>query len=179
MSDPVKIFTERLLLRQWYKADYELFARMNADPDVMRFYPNTLTTDQSNELASKFESLIKKNGWGFWAVELLDKQQFIGFVGLNKPSYILPVSPCVEIGWRLSKKYWGNGYASEAAKAALNFAFETLKLDKVYSFTSVTNSKSLAVMERLGMGDEKSNFHHPIIPEGHSLSEHKLYKIEK
>lgn len=173
----MELKTERLLLRQWREADYEPFAALNADPDVMAFYPSTQTAERSLEMAKYFQGLIAEKGWGFWAVERLSDQRFLGFVGLHEPSYDLPVTPCVEIGWRLSKDAWGKGYATEAAKAALGFAFETLKLKQVYSFTSVGNLRSRAVMEKIGMSNTHANFEHPIIPEGHPLREHVLYKI--
>ena len=100
-------------------------------------------------------------------------------MGLHKPEIELPFTPCVEIGWRLSKKNWSNGYATEAARAALGFSFKTLQLDEVVSFTYLKNTKSKAVMKRLAMVDTKQNFEHPNIPMGHPLREHVLYKISK
>ena len=145
----------------------------------MEYYPSTLDEEQSNAMANKIKSIMSERTWGFWAVELLDEQQFIGFVGLHKPVYELPVSPCIEIGWRLAKEYWGKGYATEAGRASLKFAFEELALKEVYSFASVVNKKSWLVMQRLGMKNTNSNFEHPIIPENHHLREHVLYKITK
>ena len=178
MNDQIhSLKTERLLLRAWKPEDYPYFAQLNADPKVMEYYPETLSEDESNNMADKIQSLLLERSWGFWAVELIDKKQFIGFVGLHKPSYDLPVTPCVEIGWRLAKEYWGKGYATEAAQEALKFAFKELKLNEVYSFTSVTNKRSWSVMERLGMQNTHCNFEHPIIPEGNPLREHVLYKV--
>jgi len=171
--------TERLLLRKWRDDDLTDFAALNADPEVMEFFADVLDTKESNELAKEIIKRINENGWGFWAVELLSDNSFIGFVGLNKPSYDVPVDLCIEIGWRLAKKYWGHGYATEAAKASLEFAFNELKLDKVYSFASVGNKRSCAVMERLNMVDTNTPFQHPMIPEGSPLREHVLYKIDK
>ena len=179
MANIIEIETLRLNLRQWRQEDRPAFARLNADPMVMRYYPGVLSAKESNAMAQKMERLIHKQGWGFWAVEKRDDQRFIGFVGLNKPAYELPVTPCVEIGWRLAKEYWGCGYASEAAKACLNVAFNRLNLSDVYSFTSLTNTKSQAVMQRLGMTNTHANFEHPMIPENHPLREHVLYRIAK
>lgn len=103
----------------------------------------------------------------------------MGFVGLHETTYDLPVTPCVEISWRLAKKYWGKGYATEAAKASLAVAFTTLELYEIFSFTSVLNKKSRAVMERLRMTNTQENFEHPIIPKNHPLREHVLYQINK
>jgi len=161
MGRVIELQTERLFLRQWLSEDRPNFAKLNADPDVMEYYPNVLSTEESDAMAQKIESLIAKRGWGLWAVELIEKKSFIGFVGLHEPTYDLPVTPCVEIDWRLAKGYWGKGYATEAANAALGFAFTGLNLSEIYSFASVSNWKSLAVMERLGMINTKNNFEHP------------------
>ena len=179
MEKITQLKTDRLLLRQWQSEDYPPFARLNNDPIVMAYYPSVLTEPESNALAEKIKDLISQRGWGLWAVELKLNKQFIGFVGLHIPDASLPASPCVEIGWRLDKSSWGKGYATEAANAALTYAFETLHLDEVVSFTSVSNNKSRAVMERLNMTNTQENFEHPILPEGHKLREHVLYKIKK
>ena len=179
MPKIIELNTERLNLRQWHKDDYKNFALINADPLVMEFFPSVLPEDESNSLAKKIKSLIKKRGWGLWAVELKSKSKFIGFVGLHIPEIELPFNPCVEIGWRLSKEFWGNGFATEAAKAALEFAFETLCLREVVSFTSLENKRSQAVMERLGMINTGQYFKHPSIPVGSPLSDHVLYLITK
>jgi len=179
MAKIIELKTERLLLRRWKKRDFPVFSTMNADPLVMEYYPDVLTETESDAMAHKFESLLAKRSWGFWAVELIKEKRFIGFVGLHKPTYELPVTPCVEIGWRLGKEYWGNGYATEGAKASLKFAFEELNLNEVYSFTSVLNKKSRSVMARLNMQNTEANFEHPIIPKNHRLREHVLYKITK
>jgi RimJ/RimL family protein N-acetyltransferase len=169
--------TERLLLRQWRRLDYSVFAELNSDPEVMEYFPNLLTRKESDAVAEKCQSIISERGWGFWATELKSSGLFIGFVGLNKPKPTMPFSPCVEIGWRLHKSYWGKGYATEAAAEALRFCFETLGLIEVVSFTTLSNFRSRSVMERLGFRDTAQNFEHPDIPKGHSLSEHVLYKL--
>ena len=179
MTNIIELETSRLKLRQWRAEDSPLFAAINSDPAVMEFYPRVLESAESNTLADYFEELIVKTGWGFWAVEKKADCTFIGFVGLNEPTYDLPVTPCVEIGWRLAKNEWGNGYASEAAHAAIKMAFTHIDLTEIYSFSSVTNTKSIAVMQRLGMQDTECNFEHPIIPEHHPLREHVLYNINK
>ena len=177
MVKVTELETERLILRQWVESDYSLFALMNSDPEVMKFYPSILTGTESNTFAKKVKALIEKRGWGFWAVELKRKKLFVGFVGLHKPEVELPFNPCVEIGWRVSKEQWGNGYATEAALAALTFAFETLSLNEVVSFTTLENIRSQAVMERLNMVNTGKNFEHPSIEIGNPLREHVLYKI--
>jgi len=179
MTEVIELKTDRLILRQWENYDLLPFANMNADPDVMKYYPSTLSESESNQLANRIKGFITERSWGFWAVETINENEFIGFVGLHKPTYDLPITPCVEVGWRLSKPYWGKGYATEAAKESLRFAFEDLNLKAVYSFASVSNKRSISVMDRLNMVNTGNNFEHPIIPEGHSLREHVLYKITK
>jgi len=170
--------TPRLHLRNWRQQDWPEFARLNADPEVMEYYPTTLSTDESNELADKISTKLTDQGWGFWAVELKITSQFIGFVGLNQPIYDLPVSPCTEIGWRLAKPFWGMGYATEAGRIALDYGFTILALTEIYSFASTSNLRSISVMKRLNMTDTRQNFEHPIIPPNHPLREHVLYKID-
>lgn len=145
----------------------------------MEFFPNLLTEAESLAMAKKIQSLIEARGWGFWAVEIPDEEKFAGFVGLHTPSERLPCSPCVEVGWRLSKPLWGKGYASEAANACLAYAFTTLNLDTVVSFTAVPNVRSQAVMRKIGMWDTNQNFMHPDIDASSPLCEHVLYKISK
>jgi RimJ/RimL family protein N-acetyltransferase len=171
------IQTSRLQLRQWQPSDYAPFAVMCADPIVMEYFPALLTTDQSNALADKIQAKIADQGWGLWAVEIRETGAFAGFVGLHRPAYPLPFAPCVEVGWRLDKPFWGQGYATEAGNAALEFGFNTLKLDEIVSFTAVPNVRSQAVMQRLGMINTGENFNHPLVPEGDRLREHVLYKI--
>ncbi|NOZ54860.1 MAG: GNAT family N-acetyltransferase [Gammaproteobacteria bacterium] len=179
MPNIVELETERLILKQWKDSDYRVFTGMSSDPEVMRYYPSLMSRSESNEMADKIRSLISDKGWGFWAVEEKDDNKFIGFVGLHEPVPELSFSPCVEIGWRIRKEKWGKGFATEAAKEALNFAFEVLKLDKVYSFSTVKNQKSRAVMERLGMINTHKNFEHPEIPTDSPLRDHVLYEVRR
>lgn len=178
MGEVIEIETERLILRQWRAEDKSPFAKLNADPIVMEYFPEVLTREQSDDLANRCKALVENNGWGFWALETIADKRFIGFAGLNQPDYELPVSACVEIGWRLSVDVWGNGYATEAAKACLDFAFQNLVLEEVFAYSSVGNQKSRNVMERLKMVDLNNNFDHPLFPDNHELKEHVLYKIE-
>jgi len=179
MPEIIEVETERLLLRQWKDSDLKPFAAMNADKRVMEFYPAPLSQQESDAMANTCKSLIAERGWGFWALEEKNTGRFIGFTGLHVPKHQLPFSPCVEIGWRLAPEYWGKGFVTEAAQAALNIAFQKLGLDEVVSFTAKANIRSAAVMERLGMIRQSSNFEHPALPEGHELREHIWYKIER
>lgn len=171
-----EIETKRLRLRQWQDSDYPLFASINADVESMRFFPATLTVEQSNDLARYCRGLIEQQGWGVWAVEEKTTAKFIGFTGLHKPTDELPFTPCIEIAWRLDRAAWGNGFATEAASAALSFAFDKLALPEVVSFTTLTNTPSERVMQRLGMKREPRTFEHPSLPTGHPLREHLLYR---
>lgn len=173
------IETNRLKLRQWQPSDYAPFAKLNSDSEVMKYFPSTLSEEESNALAQRLESTIDLNGWGFWAVEHKSSNQFIGFVGINSPTADLPFKPCIEIGWRLAKPFWRKGYATEAAQESLKFAFSYLNLTEVVSFTPVHNQPSQAVMKKLGMYDAKQNFIHPSVPDGNVLQEHVLFKISK
>lgn len=171
--------TTRLLLRQWKPSDREPFATLNADPVVMEHFPRTCPRAESDAFADRCERWIREQGWGFWAVERVDGGEFLGFVGLHRPTAELPFSPCVEIGWRLAQPYWGHGYATEAARAALRFGFESLGLHEVVSFTATRNQRSRAVMVRLGMKEEPETFEHPLVPEGHPVREHCLYRLSR
>lgn len=177
MPDLIKIETDRLLLRQWRAEDRQPFSEMNADPEVMKYFPALLTREQSDLLADRCQAFIEERGWGLWAVEAKAEGLFIGFVGLSIPVADLPFNPCVEIGWRLSRAAWGKGYATEAARAVLRVGFETFHLGEIVSFTSVINVKSRAVMERLGLIRDSLTFEHPRVPSGNILREHCLYRI--
>lgn len=182
MSYFLKIYeleTERLYLRQWKESDKHPLYLINSNPEVMRYFPNLLTEEENNAAVDRVRAHIETHGWGFWAVELKETGKLAGFVGLNIPTYELPFSPCVEIGWRLSPEYWGKGYATEAGKTCLEFAFGTLNLNEIVSFTSVLNTPSEAVMKRLGMKNANANFFNPVVPKESPLSEHVLYKVEK
>lgn len=173
--------TEKLYLRQWQASDFAIFAELNADPEVMKYFPKLLSPTMSNTIANKCQQLIEDKGWGFWAVSLKggseNNDRFIGMVGLNEVHAKMPFAPNVEIAWRLHKDYWGQGYATEAARASLTFAFETLELDEVVAFTAVMNKHSQLIMQRIGMTDTQANFYHPMLDSNHRLAEHVLYKI--
>jgi RimJ/RimL family protein N-acetyltransferase len=173
--------TERLILRQWKDSDLVPYSKINADPEVMRFFPTVLSDEESNSQALRGRGLIDKNGWGFWAVELKSTGQFIGFVGLHRQDCEsgIPNAPLLEIGWRLSANSWGNGFAPEAARSALRFAFEELDEPEIYSFTVISNLPSKRVMQKIGMSDTGQDFNHPKLPNGHRLERHCLYKITK
>lgn len=177
MANLIEFETERLRLRQWLPEDRAPFAALNTDAHVMEYFPAPLTRAESDRMADICQSVIAERGWGFWAAELKETQQFIGFVGLHTPSD-LPFSPCVEIGWRLAFEHWGKGLATEAARGALSFGFESLDLQEIVAFTAIGNRRSRAVMERLGM-KESGSFEHPRVPEGNMLRPHCLYRLAR
>lgn len=177
MPAPVTLQTERLILRQWRPEDVAVFAEMNEDPEVMRYFPGPLTRQQSEGWAQSCQQMLEQQGWGLWAVEVREQSEFIGFVGLHAPVIDLPFNPCVEIGWRLKRSAWGQGYATEAARACLQFGFEHIGLQEIVSFTSIVNTPSSAVMQRLGMKRDAATFEHPSVPPGHILREHCVYRM--
>lgn len=176
------IKTDRLVLRSWKEEDLEPFAKLNADPRVMEYYPSTLTQEESDQVARRMLAKIEENGWGLWAVSAPGIAEFIGYVGLNAVDNAYPshFNTAVEIGWRLAYAYWGRGFATEAARASLKYGFETLKLEEIVAFTAVQNRRSRVVMERLGMHrDPKDDFDHPKLLEGHPLRRHVLYRLKR
>ena len=145
----------------------------------MRFFSAPMTREESDALAQRAEREIAERGWGLWAAELEGSAPFIGFVGLAVPSFDAHFTPAVEVGWRLSREQWGNGYATEAARAATAFGFDELGLDEIVSFTSVANEPSRRVMERLGMThDPQEDFDHPSVSDG-PLRRHVLYRLRR
>ncbi|MPS48580.1 GNAT family N-acetyltransferase [Methylobacillus sp.] len=174
----LEVPTERLVLRQWREADLAPFALLNADPEVMAYFPDTLDSQQSDAMARRCASLIEQRGWGLWAVEERLSHRFIGFVGLHIPAHDLPFQPCVEIGWRLARTYWGQGYAFEAAQAALRIGFEELGLEEIVAFATAENRRSIALMERLSMRqDIAGSFDHPAVADIPRLRPHVLYRL--
>jgi RimJ/RimL family protein N-acetyltransferase len=179
MSTLIELETTRLFLRQWRPSDREPFAALNADPVVMTHFPTQLTREDSDALADRCERLIAERGWGAWATEIKATGEFIGCVGLHIPRDDLPLSPCVEIMWRLARAHWGQGFATEAARGALRIGFEVVSLPEIVSFTVPANTRSRAVMERLGMQMDAATFEHPGLPMGHALRTHVSYRLSR
>lgn len=179
MTKITEFETKRLRLRQWRETDFAAFARFNADPRVMKFFPDVLDRKASDNLAKRIQRAISDRGWGLWAVEVKADNTFIGFVGLQEAPPDLPFSPCVEIGWRLGSLYWGKGYATEAAQECLRVGFEKLNLGEIVSYTAVSNLPSRRVMERLHMQQAAETFEHPRIPLNHPLRTHCLYRLSR
>jgi RimJ/RimL family protein N-acetyltransferase len=173
------ITTERLILRHWRESDREPFACLNANVRVMEYMPHVLSKEESDALADRIEAHFRQHGFGLCAVELRGGS-FIGFIGLSVPTFHAPFTPCVEVGWRLAAEYWGQGLATEGARAIVRHGFETLGLDELVSFTVPANTRSRWVMEKLGMAhDPADDFDHPRLPEGHPLRRHVLYRLRR
>ncbi len=172
--------TDRLLLRPWRDSDREPFARMNADPRVTEFLGGPLSREQSGSLVDRIQTHFWERGFGLWAAELRAGAVFLGYIGLAVPGFEAHFTPCVEIGWRLAAEYWDRGLATEGARAVLQYAFETLALDEVVSMTVPANQRSRRVMEKLDMTrDPADDFDHPLLPPGHPMRRHVLYRLRR
>jgi RimJ/RimL family protein N-acetyltransferase len=162
-------------LRQWQESDLEPYAQMNADPEVMRFFPKLLTHDETAVALARHRARIEERGWGLWAVDV--DGTFAGSTGLAEPKFTAHFTPCVEIAWRLRTEFWGQGIAFTAARQAIAYAFSELRLSELVSFTAVVNLRSRRLMERLGFShDSREDFDHPEIAEGHPVRRHVLYR---
>ena len=174
------VLTPRLRLRRWRPEDRDAFAALNADPRVMAFFPSVLSRSESDAIVDRIEAHFDRHGYGLWAAEIPGVTPFAGFIGLAVPRFEAHFMPAVELGWRLDHRYWGRGYATEGARAALAYAFDTLTLPEVVSITAPGNARSRRVMEKLGLrSDPADDFDHPLVAEGHSLRRHVLYRIRR
>ncbi|MFF0770122.1 GNAT family N-acetyltransferase [Nonomuraea wenchangensis] len=170
--------TDRLVLRRWRDSDLEPWAAMNADPEVREHLGDLLTREQSDASVSRFQAEFDRRGYGWWAVEVEATGEFIGFAGLDEVDDHLPFTG-VEIGWRLARSAWGQGYATEAALAVLAHGFDALELPEILAVTTATNHRSQAVMRRIGMTrDPADDFDDPTEPEG-PLRPNVLYRITR
>ncbi|WP_180087263.1 GNAT family N-acetyltransferase [Acinetobacter sp. YH12226] len=172
------IQTPRLLLRQWQDSDTAPFIQMCADNEVMRYFPKKLNATEATAFLERIRTDIEKRGWEFFAVELKATGEFIGFIGLNVHPSELEIADAPEIGWRLLPQYWHQGYATEGAKAVLKYAFRTLRLEKVISFTACINTPSERVMQNIGL-EKVGEFDHPLVPADHILCRHVLYEKQR
>ena len=180
MAPRVHIVTSRLALREWTDADAEPFAALNADPRVMEFFPSALTRTESDAQMAAIRGFIRDHGYGLYAAEEKATGRFTGFIGLWPPSFEAHFTPAVEIGWRLARESWGQGYATEGARAVVDHAFGLLGLDALVSFTAEWNRPSRRVMEKIGMThDPAEDFLHPRLPPDHKLSRHVLYRLSR
>jgi len=172
--------SERLLLRPWRDSDRASFTALHADPQVTRHFPACLTWPQSEALAQRIREHFAREGFGLWCVELPGEAEFIGLVGLWRCAIDAPFAPALELAWRLAPRYWGQGYAREAAQLCIDFAFERLSEERLVAFTPSCNERSLALMQRLGMQTVvDGDFEHPALAPGHPLRRHQLFELSR
>lgn len=180
MANGPTIHTERLELRRWREQDGDQFAALNSDPVVMEHFPGVLTREQSDLMIRQMELHFEEFGYGLWAVDIRWAGKFIGFCGLSVPTFHTHFTPAVEIGWRFTRAEWGNGYATEAAKAAVDFGFEQADLDEILSWTVPANERSQGVMARLGMTRAPElDFDHPRLLDDERLRRHVVYRLTR
>ena len=173
------IETTRLLLREWRDGDVAPFYAMGQDSRVMEHFPNLWSMEMVTTFIKCMSVQLLEKNYTLWAVEEKESHQFIGFIGLNCPLWEAHFTPCVEIGWRLAAFAWGNDYATEGAKAVLDYGFNTLKLEEIVAFTSSANVRSIRVMEKIGMRrDLKGDFFHPLLEPTHRVAQHILFRIK-
>jgi len=170
--------TDRLIIRHYKEEDFPAFAEMNADIEVMKHFPNPLSKSESRAMFERLNSRLDETGKSFWAVEVKENNDFIGFVGLSEPSYEMDFMPCTEIGWRLRSKYWGKGYATEAAKACLEVGWNEYELNEILSTAVTANLPSIHIMKKLGMTYVK-NFIHPSLEQWPEIEECVLYSLKR
>ena len=170
--------SERLGFRNWIDSDKEPYAKMNQDKDVMEYFPSIKTQEESYAQVTRFQKHFANNGFTFFAVDILETNEFIGFIGIINSSFEASFTPCKEIGWRLQKSSWGFGYATEGAKRCLEYGFNQLNFKEIYAITPLKNSKSESVMLKIGM-QKQGVFEHPQIEDGHWLKTEMYYKITK
>ena len=180
LSEIPVLTTERLRLRGWRDEDRPGYAAINADPEVTRYLSKQYSRDESDAIVDRMLAGWERRGFGLWAVERRGDGVLLGMTGLSPHDLPAPLGSVVEVGWRFGRSAWGHGYATEAARAALRFGFERLGLEEIVSFTTVDNTRSRRVMERLGMHrDPADDFGHPLFPEGHPLRPHVLYRLSR
>lgn len=172
--------TERLILREWQDKDFDPFFALNQDLEVMRYFPNIFSHQETVDLVTKIKIKFNINGFGFYSCELRDTGQFIGSIGLNVPDFSAHFTPCVEVGWRVAKEFWGQGLAVEASQKCLEIGFNQFGLDEIVSFTAKINHNSQRVMQKLGMtNNEAEDFEHPKLNSNHPLALHVLYRMSR
>lgn len=176
---PATIRTKRLVLRPWREDDVEPFAKLNADPRVREFFPSTMSQEESDREARLIMKFMQERGWCFWAVEVPNVAKFIGMIGLDTVDFSVHFSSSVEIGWRLAFDHWGHGYATEGARASLQYGFQTLNLKEIVAYTALVNQRSQRVMEKIGMRlSSVDDFDFPNVPVDCKVRQQVLYRIK-
>lgn len=170
------IFTsERLGFRNWEQADIENLFEINSDRKVMEFFPNIVTKQQTVEFVERMKNQYANKGFCYFAVEKLENQEFIGFIGLSEQTYKADFTPCIDIGWRIKSSEWNKGFATEGAKKCLNYALNDLKIEKIYSITPKVNIKSELIMTKIGM-TKLYEFEHSLLTDNERLKICVLYE---
>lgn len=178
MNNQIEIETDRLLLRRWRNSDLEPFIYMNNSPEVMRYFPGVLTAGETTQFHQRILQEFAQYGYGLYAAEEKRSGSFMGFIGFHRANMDVAFCPCIEIGWRLDRRFWDRGYATEGAKACLEHGFQKLGFERVYSFTAIRNKPSQRVMQKIGLEFERY-FDHPNLPKGDPLRPHVCYYREK
>jgi len=167
--------SERLGFRNWLESDIEMMTEINADKNVMEFFPGLASKDQTIDFIQKMQKQFTEKGFCYFAVDKLKNNKFIGFIGLSEKSFEAAFTPCIDIGWRLSNTEWNNGFATEGAKRCLEYAFDVLKLEKIYSIAPKINIKSERVMKKIGM-EKVLEFEHPLLTNDERIRNCVLYE---
>lgn len=174
-TEKYTIITKQLGLRNWKASDLDSFFEMSQDKEVMKYFPNLLSKEKCKNFIERMQKHFNENGFCYFALDILETGEFIGFTGMLHQNYESKFTPCVDIGWRLKQSAWNNGYATEAAKACLKFASENLQIKEIYSIASKVNTNSIAVMKKIGM-KYHSEFQHPALLENEFLKDCVSYK---
>lgn len=175
----VHLETERITLREWLPQDVAAFARMNSDPLIMEYFPRVLNEETTVRLINRFQEHFDKYGFGMYALEHKETKSFMGFAGISHVRDLFPFAPAVEMAWRLEYEYWGKGFATEAARAIISYAFNNLELKELVAFSVYDNARAIHMMEKLGLKhDKKGDFDYPKLPSGHPLGCHVLYRLK-
>jgi len=178
--NPVSLETPRLILRPWRDRDREPFARMSTDPQVMAHLLPFASPEAVDAWIDRQQAHLRTHGCCFWAVESKVDGAFLGAAGLLRVGYDAHFTPAVEVGWRLDRRFWGQGYAPEAAARAIRFGFEHLALQEIVANTVPANRNSRRVMEKLGMSHTAADdFDHPLVPIEHPLRRQLLYRLPR
>jgi RimJ/RimL family protein N-acetyltransferase len=177
---PTPLETPRLILRPWLDRDRAPFARMSADPQVMAHLLPFASPEAVDSWIDRQRAHLKAHGFCFWAIESRENGAFMGAAGLLRVGYEAHFTPAVEVGWRLDRRFWGKGYAPEAAACAIRFGFEQVGLPEIVANTVPANRNSRRVMEKLGMSHlAVDDFDHPLVPIEHPLRRQVLYRLSR
>ncbi len=179
MDDTKKyIFTsERLGFRNWNLTDVDKMHEINSDEKVMEFFPSISTKEQTIQFVERMKKQYKNKGFCYFAVDKLEDNEFIGFIGLSEQTYKAEFTPCIDIGWRIKSSEWNKGFASEGATKCLDYALNQLELENVYSIAPKINTKSEHIMTKIGL-KKQYEFEHSLLTDNDRLKTCVLYKTE-